>query len=149
MISQRCMKLRFTSMAEGGTRSSQAISPALLCERLRGYLLGSVWPILAATGVSAHTENALVRAKAQSIGSGYTRRIILFSSHGCQAGHILKPPKNIYRGKDRQAEIRNRGPIYSHLVSKSSYLGGVGLARESAPVCKFGAKEARGNRKRN
>src|SRR5271156_2627681 len=94
MISQRCMKLRFTSIAEGGTRSSQAISPALLWERLRVYLLGSVWPIRAANGVCAHNEDALRRAKAQSIRSAYTRRIIsLFSSHGCQAGHILSRPR--------------------------------------------------------
>src|ERR1700691_2445172 len=87
------MKLRFTSIAEGGTSSSQAISPALLCERLRVYLLGSVWPILAANGVCAHNENALRRAKAQSIRSGYMRRIISVSSHGCQAGHILSRPR--------------------------------------------------------
>src|SRR5271168_1691430 len=97
MISQRCMKLRFTSMAEGGTRSSQAISPALLWERLRLYLLGSVWPILAANGVCAHSVHTLTRAKAQSIRGGYARRIISFSSHGCQAGHILSRPR-IYTG---------------------------------------------------
>src|ERR1700722_4499373 len=93
MISQRCMKLRFTSMAEGGTRSSQAISPALLWERLRVYLLGSVWPILAANGVCAHKENALRRAKAQSIRCGNTRRIIFIPSQGCRAGHILSRPR--------------------------------------------------------
>src|ERR1700733_9823308 len=102
MISQRCMKLRLTSIAEGGTRSSQAISPALLCERLRVYLLGSVWPILVANGVCAHDQDRLTRAKAQSIRGGHTRRIVSFSSHGCQAVHIFKPPKNIYRGKERQ-----------------------------------------------
>src|ERR1700733_76595 len=104
MISQRCMKLRFTSMAEGGTRSSQAISPALLWERLRVYLLGSVWPILAANGVCAHNEEALRRAKAQSIRGGCTRRIIWFPSHGCQAGHILSRPR-IYTG-DRSVKLK-------------------------------------------
>src|ERR1700678_1338447 len=89
MISQRCMKLRFTSIAEGGTRSSQAISPALLWERLRVYLLGSVWPILAANGVCAHNENALRRAKAQSIRSGYTRRIMSFPRMDVRQAHRL------------------------------------------------------------
>src|ERR1700728_4231625 len=95
MISQRCMKLRFTSICEGETRSSQAISPALLWDRLRWYLLGSVWPILAANGVCAPNEDTLRRAKAQSIGSGYTRRIIIVSSGRA----YRKPPKNIFRGK--------------------------------------------------
>src|ERR1700722_1050807 len=98
MISQRCMKLRFTSMAEGGTRSSQAISPALLWERLRVYLLGSVWPILAANGVCAHNEEALRRAKAQSIKGGYTRRLIIVSLAWMSGRAHPKPPKNIFRG---------------------------------------------------
>src|ERR1700733_709028 len=98
MISQRCMKFRLTSMAEGGTRSSQAISPALLWERLRLYLLGSVWPILAANGVCAHNEEVLRRAKAQSIKGGYTRRIIYrFPRMDVRQAHP-KPPKNIFRG---------------------------------------------------
>ncbi len=39
------MKFKFTSSADGGTSNSHAISPALLCERLRVYLLGSVCPM--------------------------------------------------------------------------------------------------------
>src|SRR5271156_376678 len=118
MIWQRCMKLRLTSIAEGGTRSSQAISPALLCERLRVYLLGSVWPILAASGVCAPKEDTLRKAKAQNIRSGYTRRIISFSSQAHP-----KPPKNIYRGKERQGEIWNLGPIYGEYVSENCVFG--------------------------
>src|ERR1700691_2843821 len=93
MISQRCMKLRFTSMAEGGTRSSQAISPALLWERLRLYLLGSVWPILAANGVCAHRVHTAARAKTTLCRGGDKTSIIFFSSQGAQAGHILTRPR--------------------------------------------------------
>src|ERR1700733_7666959 len=96
MISQRCMKLRFTSIADGGTSSSQAISPALLWERLRVYLLGSVWPILAARGVCAQREETGRSAKAQSIRNRYTRRIIIVSS--------LSRPRIYFRSKDRQGK---------------------------------------------
>jgi hypothetical protein len=103
-------------MAEGGTRSSRAISPALLWEWLRVYLLGSVWPILAANGVCAHKVDALTRAKAQSIRSGYTRRIIFVSSGRAHA----KPPKNIFRGKERKAELRNCDPLYGGWFQKKA-----------------------------
>src|ERR1700722_664802 len=45
MIWQRWMKSRLVVSALPGSNTSQAISPALSCDRLRVYLLGSVCPI--------------------------------------------------------------------------------------------------------
>src|ERR1035438_7517116 len=58
MIWQRWMKSRLVVSALPGSSTSQAISPALSCERLRVYLLGSVCPIRRANGSRGSRGNA-------------------------------------------------------------------------------------------
>jgi hypothetical protein len=105
------------------------MSPALLCERLRVYLLGSVWPIRCASETCARNGTTSRKGEIRRVTNRQALLILGISSLRSVRGPIeifevvhlnltpfdlvasgafsaaLKPPKNIFRVRKRQDKV--------------------------------------------